>query len=300
MFQGRRTVHRSGGGGEVAFDFSVTPWIKRLLIANTAVFLILVLIGAARASWVVLHFGFSLSGLLTHPWSPLTYMFLHGGFWHLAMNMLGLFFFGPPLEREWGSRFFIKYYLLCGLGGALAGVLLSPWIDAGLMIGASGAIFGVLLAFALNWPNAPIYIWGIFPVLAKWFVTALGVMTLLAMMSGGGGNVAHWAHLGGLATGWVLLKFGDRISRTSQRLFFKERKAAVTVEKGGAAKRSPRKEPRVKKRRRRDVGGDALDEVDRVLDKIREHGMDSLTDEERAFLNEMSRRYKESPEQAMH
>jgi hypothetical protein len=145
-------------------------WVKRLLIANTAVFLAMA-VGVLPARWVVPLFGFSVQDFLIHPWSPITYMFLHGGFWHLFVNMLAVFFFGPPLERKWGGKYFIKFYLIAGIGGALFSLILYPLIGPSLMIGASGAVFGLLMAFAMNWPDAPIYIWGVLPIKAKYFVS---------------------------------------------------------------------------------------------------------------------------------
>ncbi|MFQ5678496.1 MAG: rhomboid family intramembrane serine protease [Gemmatimonadota bacterium] len=286
----------SGGGyggtsfGAAGFDFSLTPWVKRLLVANTAVFL-LVAVGLLPFRWTVSALGFSPADLLRHPWSPLTYMFVHAGFWHLFFNMVGVFFFGPPLERAWGGSFFIRYYGVSGLGGALFSILLIPVIGSQpVVVGASGALYGLLLAFALRWPEAPIYIWGILPIRAKWFVTLFGFMALWGTLSGAGGGVAHWAHLGGLLTGYVYLRHGDRIRRGLERLLFKEKAPTrpFEVHRGGRSGRGGRA------RRRRRVNGDTLDRVDAILDKIREHGMDSLTDEERRFLDEVSRRYQET------
>lgn len=289
------------GFGAGGFDFSLSPWVKRLLIANTAVFLVMAL-GIVPFRWAVRTLGFSPAEFLTHPWSPITYMFVHGGFWHLFFNMVGVFFFGPPLERTWGSRFFIRYYLVAGLGGALLSVLLLPLPAVGaqqVVVGASGALFGLLLAFALRWPEAPIYIWGVLPVKAKWFVAVFGFIALWGTLSGGGGGVAHWAHLGGLATGFLYLRFGDRIAwtlrgakRGLRRLFLKER---VRKRTNGPVEVVRRERPARSGRRGRragDVSGDALDRVDAILDKIREEGMDALTDDERAFLDEVSRRYQ--------
>ncbi|MFQ5689789.1 MAG: rhomboid family intramembrane serine protease [Gemmatimonadota bacterium] len=269
----------------------MTYWVKRLLIANTAVYLLMAL-GALPADWAVLHFGFSTRGLLRHPWSPFTYMFLHGGFWHLFFNMLALFFFGPPLERKWGSRFFLRFYLVAGLGGALLSLPLYPLIGSRLVIGASGAVFGLLLAFAMNWPDAPIYIWGIFPIQAKWFVSILGAFALYATLLGGRGNVADWAHLGGLATGFLYLRYGERMGRSVERLLWKEKKRASHLNVQRGAKPPPRRRAR---RPKPGADEDALDRVDRILDKIREHGMQSLSAEETAFLEEMSRRYRRTP-----
>lgn len=286
----------SGAGGfQFGHGFPMSPWVLRLLIANCAVWLGLSLLRMFGAPPVLVDWlAFDPTRFLTRPWTPVTYMFTHAAFGHLFTNMLVLFFFGPPLENKWGSRFFLTYYLAAGLGGALFSVLLLPLIGTSSMIGASGAIYGILLAFALNWPDAKIYLYFLFPVPAKWFVAVLGLFTLVATFGGTGGGVAHWAHLGGLVTGFVYLRFGERISRGFERAFFKPKKSThVRVETGGRTS-APPPPPPPPTRRRRGVDGDSLDEVDRILDKIRESGMDSLTAAERAFLDDMSRRYKKT------
>ncbi len=295
-----------GGGsfGAGGIDFSLSPWVKRLLIANAAIFLVMAL-GILPGGWAIRTFGFSPAEILRHPWSPITYMFVHGGFWHLFFNMVGLFFFGPPLERAWGSDFFLRYYLIAGLGGALFSVLLLPLPAIGaqqVVVGASGALFGLLLAFALRWPEAPIYIWGVLPVKAKWFVAIFGFMALWGTVAGGGG-VAHWAHLGGLATGYVYLRFDDRLSwrlgrvkRGLRKLFYK---APEEAKEGNGPVRVVREQTGSRRGRRgkrsSDVTGDTLDRVDAILDKIRERGIDALSEEEREFLDEVSRKYQGSP-----
>jgi membrane associated rhomboid family serine protease len=279
---------RQGGGIRFGHGFPMTPWVKRLLIANFGIFLIQGLGIIPPGVWRSLTF--QVPGFLTAPWSFFTYMFMHANFMHVFGNMLILFFFGPPLENKFGSAYFIKYYILCGLSGAV----LAPLFVGGQptsLLGASGAVFGLLLAFAMNWPDAQIYLYFLFPVPAKWFVGVLGVITLFATVRGSGGGVAHWAHLGGMATGFVMLRWGDRIGSTFRGAFFRQKRSHVRVEPGGAAK-ARKKRPSATRRGRKGVDGDSLDEVDRILDKIRESGMDSLSDKERSFLDEMSRRYK--------
>lgn len=289
----RRYSAGPAGGPRFGHGFPMTTWVKRLLIANFVVFMAISLRLVPDVVTAALAFG--VPDFVMRPWSPLTYMFVHEEFSHVFMNMLVLFFFGPPLESKWGGRFFIRYYVICGLGGALFSVLLYSLIGPSVMIGASGAIFGLLLAFAMNWPDAKIYLYFLFPVPAKWFVAVLGAFALFATVRGQGGGVAHWAHLGGMVAGFVTLRFGDRIGRTLQRAFLKDRPSYVRVEKGGAAGR-----PAPKRRGRRGVDGDSLDKIDRILDKIRKTGMDSLTEEERAFLDDMSRRYKTVPKSRSH
>ena len=142
------------------FELHITPMVKRLLIANGVAFVITMLIGETL---VFDLFGLQPRRILVRPWGLFTYMFLHAGFWHLFMNMLVLFFFGPPLESRWGERQFLRFYVISGLGGAALSLLFMP----GMVVGASAAIYGLMLAFALNWPNAPIYIYGVLPEVAR-------------------------------------------------------------------------------------------------------------------------------------
>jgi membrane associated rhomboid family serine protease len=281
------------GGGAGLFGYGLTPWVKRLLAANAAVFLAINLLGLISFGQAVAWLGFSTPDLLRHPWSPITYMFLHApGFGHIFFNMLILFFFGPPLERAWGGREFLKFYVVCGVGAALTSVLLYRWIGPVSVIGASGALMGVMLAFALRWPDARVLVWFIIPVKVKYLVAAMIGLDLLATRAamGGavGGGVATWAHLGGAATAWVYLRYGDRIETAFRRRDPRRRK--IGVERGRVSGGSGRSDPRP--RRNRPLHGDALDEVDRILDKIKESGIDSLTAEEKAYLDDMSRRYR--------
>lgn len=267
------------GTQQMSFGASLTPWVKRLMIANGVIFLFTMILGG---QFVVDWFAFHPSRILTRPWGIVTYMFIHGGFWHVFLNMLMLFFFGPPLESQWGSREFIKFYLICGLGGAALSFLFMP--DS--IIGASAAVYGVMAAFAMTWPEAPIYVWGIFPVKAKWLVGFLFVLSFFSAVGGAGGGVAHFAHLGGLITGFVYLKADWHPSERLEKL-----KKATKVRRFAIV---PREE--VQDEDRSEAGSwkaedeELLDEVDRILDKISEEGMASLTRDELRTLDEVSRK----------
>ncbi len=294
-WSGRTGGYRGPGGGGGLLGNALTLWVKRLLAANFAVFLSISVLGLVSFPWAVDTLGFSTPDVFRHPWSVVTYMFVHAnGFGHVFFNMLILFFFGPPLERAWGGREFLKFYLVCGVGAALTSVLLYRWIGPVSVIGASGALMGVMLAFALKWPDARVLLWFIIPVKVKYLVGVVIVLDLLAMRSalGGdmGGGVATWAHLGGAATAWIYLRYGDRIETRLRRM--NPRRAKFGVEQGKSA--IDRTRTADKRRRNRPVDGDALDEVDRILDKIRDSGIESLTVKERAYLDDMSRRYRGS------
>lgn len=268
-------------GPAFGMSFSLTPWVKRLLIANVAVFL---LASAGLGGLFVRWFAFYPMDILFQPWGVFTYMFLHDGTWHLLVNMIGLFFFGPPLESRWGSSGFIRYYVICALGGAALSFLFTP---GAYIVGASAAVYGLLLAFAMNWPNAPIYLYGVFPVPAKWFVAALFVLSFLGA---GGEGIAHMAHLGGLITGFIYLKSDWRPGAAIDRWKRESRKRSLVVVSG---KKNDGEKSRASTRTRRsDEEEQLLDAVDRVLDKISAEGMSSLTEEERKLLDEMSKRHR--------
>lgn len=268
------------------FAAYVTPWVKRLLIANAVVWL-LIATHALPFRWALEWLAFNPNEILARPWTVITYMFVHAGFLHLFFNLLIVYFFGPPLEDRWGSPEFIKYFLICGAGA----VLVSFIFGEGTVIGASGAAYGLLLAFALLWPDAPIYIWFILPVKAKHLAIFLGAFSLLAGL-GGGSGVAHFAHLGGLAVGYLYLKRGWRSELRLDRWRRRFRRPKLTTIPGGGgdAEDAEGEEPAAR-RRRSGPDDDVRDEVNRVLDKIAASGMDSLTPEERHFLDEISRRY---------
>lgn len=298
------------GPTQFGFGFRLTPWVKRLLVANIGVFALVVLVNGLidppaavqmyPGYWPNRFLAFAPADLLTQPWGIITYMFAHGGLWHLLVNMLMLFFFGPPLEQKWGSTEFIKYYLICGLGGVALSFIFA--IQANV-IGASAAVFGVMLAFAINWPESPIYIWGILPVKAKWLVGVLGVLTFFMAVGQPGDGVAHAAHLGGLVAGLIYLKSDWRLGATLDRLreASQARRFAVVSkeeeEEGTDREREERRKrreraPSASRRRPRSRGNEEelLDRVDDILDKISQEGMGSLTSEERRILDEVSRR----------
>jgi membrane associated rhomboid family serine protease len=187
----------------------ITPAVKLLIITNVVAFVLNLIIGNV----MTLRLGLSPQAVFEQLalWQPFTYMFLHstGGFGHILINMLSLWMFGTELERTWGTRFFTKYYLVTGIGAAATSLLLSMWIDDiyyTVTVGASGAIYGLLLAYGMYFPHRPIYLYFIFPIPARVFVMIVGAIAFLSAMSGPGGGVAHSAHLGGLVVGYLYLK----------------------------------------------------------------------------------------------
>ena len=173
-------------------------------------------------------------------WQLVTYLFLHGGVGHLLFNMLALWMFGSALESEWGTRAFLRYYFLTGVGAALVTIAFTP-SSMNPTIGASGAIFGLLLAYGVLHPNRPIFIYGIFPVKAKWFVIGIGAMTLLSSWAYTGDGVAHLAHLGGMLFGYAYLKRVWRIQELVQEIRWRLRRRRFKVirRKGNGDTRYP-------------------------------------------------------------
>ncbi len=279
------SYQRIGFGG-----IHLTPWVKRLMIVNGVVFLLTAIIGPGL---IFDLFAFQPSRVLTRPWGVGTYMFLHADFWHLFLNMLVLLFFGPPLEDRWGSREFITFYAVCGLGGAVFSFFFASYT----IVGASAAVYGIMLAFAMNWPEAPIYIWGIFPVKAKWLVAFLFVVSVLSALTPSGDGIAHFAHLGGLVAGFIYLKADWRLPAargTKGRSRPRFRMAIVPGAEDGHGEATAGGEGRHRSEASRSRADEdaLLDEVDRVLDKISAEGMSALTPEEKALLDEVSKRHR--------
>jgi len=265
------------------FSYLLTPWVKRLLIANTVVFFLTWIIGPDLIhEW----FAFQPNNLLFRPWGVVTYMFLHGDLWHLLINMLVLFFFGPPLEARWGSQEFIRFYLVCGLGGVALSFLFAP---QGI-IGASAAVYGVMLAFAVTWPEAPIYVWGIFPIKAKWLASFLFAITFLSAVGGAGGGIAHFAHLGGLVTGLLYLKVDWRGAGKTQRQRRRGGPRRLAIVPRDEAHEAQASESPAPPKRKEDEA--LLDKVDAILDKISAQGMSSLSPDEVKVLDEVSKRHR--------
>jgi membrane associated rhomboid family serine protease len=278
------------GSFGMGFGYGLTPWVQRLLIANGVIFLLQFMTGGLGG--IVTHYlAFIPSEILFRPWTLIGYMFAHANFWHLFWNMIGLFFFGPPLEARWGSREFIKFYLICGLGGAALSFAFAP---SSPIIGASAAVYGVMLAFAMNWPDAPIYIWGILPVKAKYLVGVLAVFSIMSMMGGGGGNIAHAAHLGGFVAAFLYLKFNRPGGAFGglRRMMNRRRMKVVDTDAEPPRPAVRTGPPPAGVRRRGGAEDELLDELDRVLEKISTEGMSSLTSRERQLLDEVSKRYR--------
>jgi membrane associated rhomboid family serine protease len=221
-----------GGGGGIGFGPPQTPQIiKQLLIANAAIFLL----SLPPAFYAFARLGaatpilFWQQGFL---WQPFTYMWFHGGLMHIAMNMFVLWMFGSPLAMVWGPRRFIRFYLVCGVGAGLL-IVTFPYLAVYLLgypalqlqiptVGASGAVYGVVLAYSLTWPNRTIML--IFPPVAFRAIWIIPVMFFMTLIGDRSGTISHVGHLGGVAVAWIYLRRsgeGGRLLPTREQLRYR-------------------------------------------------------------------------------
>ena len=205
-----------------SFGHGLTPAIKNLMIAMGAVFLVQqILQWTSIELYVYFENFFALSPYRVwnqyYIWQLFTYMFLHGNFFHILFNLFSLWMFGNELESYWGSRRFLFYFFFCGIGAGIFTVLFSPYP----VLGASGAIYGILLAFGWLFPNRPIYIYFLFPIRAKYMVVIFGLMELFSSASAGSG-IAHLTHLGGLVFGFFYMVY-PTIRQKIRREYYKRK-----------------------------------------------------------------------------
>ena len=246
----------------------MTPWVLRLIVANLVIFII------SRASPEIMNaLTFVPALVLIRPWTVISYMFLHVGMSHIFFNMLGLFFFGPRLEHVLGGRRFLLLYFVSGIGGSVLSFVLSPMTA---IVGASGAVFGVMLGFAYFWPREPIYIWGIFPVPAGWMVLGMTILSIYGGI-GASGGIAHFAHLGGFLGGYLYLKVFDRgLPKTKTESTPEYRTPSASDFE------------RWSKIQRENLHAVNREELDRIRQKLNAAGTNSLTPAEREFLERFS------------
>ena len=288
----------------------ITPAVQWLIAINVAIYFLQMTIVSSADMYGAL--GFEMKNLeQTQWWTVATYMFVHGGFWHLLMNMMMLGTFGPRIEHAWSAqgperRSFIAYYLWCGLGGLAFHFFLAR---EGVLIGASAAVLGVMLAYAMRWPDDEVLFAWMIPMKVKWLVVMLAGLNLFMAISAAGATsgTAWQAHLGGLAFGWLFLHTpsATSVERLRQRI------AQAPDVPDEAPRAIPRSMPRNRERQgeidevvakskalvtRRPIATPRVipaakkaEELNRVLDKISETGMASLTTAEKRLLEEMSR-----------
>ena len=207
-----------GGGGRPAYTFIGTGGaggmggaVRTLLILNVVVFVLQVFDGFAGGGMLTESFGLRPSDVTQRffLWQLVTYIFLHGSFMHILFNLFFLWMFGGELERTWGSREFYRFFFVCGIGAGLSTVIVD-WSSPIATIGASGAVYGILLAYGVLFPRRIILIWGIFPIQARYLVMILGGIAFLSSLNQTSSGVAHIAHLGGMVFGYLYLR-GPRV-----------------------------------------------------------------------------------------
>ena len=252
----------------------MTPWVKRLLIANVVVFFFEMVMQDLRPLLADLFWMYP-PLLLVRPWTVITYQFFHGSPTHLLFNMIGVYFFGPMLEARIGSRHFILLYLTSGVFGAILSIITSFNIP---IIGASAALYGIMFAFARYWPHQRIYLFMAIPVEARLLVIIMTVISIWGGLGVWGRGIAHFAHLGGFAGGWLYLKWMEW--RAPNRRF-KEKAEGGSV-KGRNEKADLARWAMIPREHLHPLN---REEVERIFAKIETNGVKSLTREERASLD---------------
>jgi membrane associated rhomboid family serine protease len=258
-------------------------------VANSVVLLLLMTLFTSPEVFRALEF--SPPSALSQPWTFVSYMFVHGGLLHLFGNMLALYVFGTAVESRMGSRNFLLYYLFCGIGAAVFSLLLAGIMAVGPFVGASGAVLGVAVAFAMFWPDAELIVFPIpVPIKARTLVIGLVALDVIGSRLWPGDGIAHIAHVGGALFGYLFFRV-QSLSRRAPAQPTRPVERVVMVQSGSAE--SDRRTPVTPMRPRRRVESDPVAaEVDRVLDKISEKGISSLTPAERRFLDEVARKKK--------
>jgi membrane associated rhomboid family serine protease len=194
-------------------------------------------------------------------WQPFTYLFFHGSIWHVLINMFVLWMFGSELERLWGKEHFLKFYFVTGVGAGLVTMIIGLNSTTPI-VGASGAVYGVLLAYGLTYPNRTVYLYGIIPIKSLWFVIGIGVIAFMSSFDNVS-QISHLTHLSGMVIGYLMLKRPVRFND----LWFSIRKRTL--------------EYKIKHEEKKVSQHQAIErEIDGILDKINREGFDSLTNEE--------------------
>ena len=305
---------------------NIPTMTKNLLVVNVLAFI---------ATFVLERSGIDLTRMLGlhfflasefHIYQFITYMFLHGGFTHILFNMFALWMFGSVIERVWGPKKFLFYYICCGVGAGftqelvqyityeMEGMAAYQYVNAGgvqmttdtyinlwTTIGASGAVYGILLAFGMIFPNERLFIIPFpFPIKAKWLIVGYIAIELFSAMSGPGDGVAHMAHLGGMLFGFLLIRYwqnhpdsSNNFGRSRGQEFFDNLKRKYDARQNQQHMKAERTNPDMRRetdeeynvRQRKNQ-----EEIDAILDKIRKSGYDSLTKEEKKKLFDQSHR----------
>ncbi len=282
------------------------PVIKYLLISNVAIFIFQHFIfagfqvsGIPLSAFFIKYFALNPIGSTVfpfYPWQLFTYLFMHANFWHLFMNMFALWMFGMELENIWGSKKFFAYYIMCGVGAGLSTILITPLFTSLSIptVGASGSIYGILVAFGMLFPNREIFLYFLIPIKDKYFVMIYMLIELLSVGSNTG--VAHLAHLGGGLVGLVYLlitrnnvqdlfrfdkkpKVGKKPANIYRNKYYDKYNASSTGNVSDAEYYTQGSDDEISQER-----------IDEILDKIGKDGYQNLTEEEKRILFDASKK----------
>jgi len=263
--------------GNVSFKPKIfTEAIKVLIWINIGLFIL----KALSASQVDLArlFGLSPSTIWPMIWQPVTYMFIHGDILHVLINMFVLWMFGSEMESVWGRTEFLRYYFLTGIGSGLIWIVFNLTQPFSVLIGASGAIYGILLAYGMMFPNRTVYLYFLVPIKVKWFVIFLGVIAFISSFNNYS-NISHVTHLSGMVIGFIYLRYYRR---------WKDMKFSIHKQfEEFRISRTTRKKQQQMKRQQK---------VDSLLDKINERGYENLTKEEKDILYKASQDFSRGKE----
>ena len=288
--------------------FSVfPPVIKNLMIINVVVFFIQMIANnlmlGGKPLWYVLNMWFALNpiseGFNFQIWQLITYQFMHGGFSHILFNMFALWMFGMEIENIWGSKKFLIYYLICGIAAGLAQLFIAPlYSTPAVTIGASGAIFGVMIAFAMLFPDRHIFLYFLIPIRAKYLIGFLFILEIF-WIGDAGSNVAHLAHLGGALAGFLFIMFDKSIDVPLKRMLNisgHRRNNTFNNPFGGLSDKFKRRTQNIDDANYYDINqkkeGEEITqaEIDAILDKISQSGYQNLSEREKKILFEASKK----------
>jgi len=282
----------------------LTPMVKKIMVVNGAVFIVQQFMALFAPGFMEQFFGLTHVGFVHELkiWQVFTYMFLHGSWVHIMFNLLALWMFAGDLEKLWGSNLFLKYYLYSGVGAGFFIAVMNyltyqNYNMAVVTIGASGAIYALLLAYGLSWPNREVLLYFIFPVKIKYLVLGFGLIEFFGTLSnavGNGSNISHIGHFGGLVSGFLFIY---RIKFQQQKIRKKEEGHRKNER---FFRQSLHQEELEEQKRRLEEKIKAKEIIDSLLIKISKTGMDSLSAEEKELLDWARSNYHLDRNQDLH
>ncbi len=280
----------------------LTPMVKRIMVVNGAVFIIQQIANLAYPGFMENLFGLHHAGFIEEfkIWQIFTYMFLHGGWLHIIFNLFALWMFAGELEQNWGGNLFLRYYLFSGIGAGLSIALMNyiafiNYHTDPVTIGASGAVYAVLLAYGLTWPNRKVLLYFLIPVKIKYLVIAFGLIEFfgtLSMASGRAGNISHIGHIGGFIFGLIyyFARLRGRSTIAPDMKATEKRKTPGFIKSVKLNRKKREIETRVR----------AKKIIDELLEKIARSGMSSLSHKEKKDLEWARRHYYPEGDETLH